>query len=140
MVALRARIHARSCVPLETHMASRDAWADTGDVPSWGSVSYLFGPLVSMACLGVLILLMRWAFSGRSRSLVQRRPRIGSPEEYGLLVRVAAPATFVEAEMIKLTLTDAGLRCTLAPTEEGPAVMVFPEDVDAARQLLEATA
>jgi hypothetical protein len=108
-------------------------------VQSWGSLSYTFGPLVAMACLGVLILLMRWAFSGRSRSLVQRRPRVGSPDEYGLLVRVARPATFVEAELIRLRLTDGGLRCTLAPTHEGPAVMVFAEDVETARRLLEAT-
>ena len=100
----------------------------------------MFGPLVSLVCLGVLILLMRWAFGGRGRSLVQRRPRIGSPDEYGLLVRIAAPRTFVEAEMIRLRLTNGGLRATLAPTNEGPAVMVFSEDATAARRLLEAGA
>ncbi|MFN8079202.1 MAG: hypothetical protein U0Q19_06525 [Kineosporiaceae bacterium] len=107
-------------------------------MPSWGSASFMFGPLVSMICLGVLILLMRWAFGSRGRSLVQRRPRVGSPEEYGLLVRIAAPPTFIEAEMIRLRLTDGGLRATVAPTSEGPAVMVFTEDVTAARRLLEA--
>ena len=30
-------------------------------------------------------------------------------------------------------LVDAGLRATLAPTTEGPAVMVFPEDAKTAR-------
>ena len=43
-----------------------------------------------------------------------------------------------QAEMIRLRLTDGGLRATVAPTSEGPAVMVFTEDVTAARRLLEA--
>ncbi len=107
-------------------------------MPSWGSASFMFGPLVSLVCLGVLIMLMRWAFGGPRRSLVQRRPQIGSPEEYGLLVRVASPATFMEAEMIRLRLSDGGLRATLAPTDQGPAVMVFSEDALAARRLLDA--
>lgn len=102
----------------------------------WGGWQYLFGPVVSFAMLGVMVLLLRWAF-GRGRSLVARRSTVGSPQEYGLLVRVASPATFVEAEMIRLHLVEAGLRATLAPTTEGPAVMVFSEDASAARRMLD---
>ena len=36
------------------------------------------------------MLLLRWAFSS-GHSLVERRPDIGSPEQYGLLVAVAEP-------------------------------------------------
>ena len=101
----------------------------------WGSYSYAFGPLVSFAVVGVFALLLRWAF-GRNRSLVERRVSSGDPGEYGLLVRVAAPSTFVEAEVLRRKLLDAGVRATLAPTTDGPAVMVFPQDLKAARLVL----
>jgi hypothetical protein len=35
-------------------------------------------------------------------------------------------------------LVDAGLRATLAPTTDGPRVLVFPEDVKNARLVLRA--
>jgi hypothetical protein len=101
----------------------------------WGSYSFAFGPLVAMAAVGVLALLLRWAFSS-GHSLVERRPEVGSPEQYGLLVPIAEPPTFVEAEIVRRRLSEAGLRATLAPTTEGPRVLVFPEDVKAARLVL----
>lgn len=104
---------------------------------SWGSLSYVFGPLLAFLALGVLVLLLRWTFSG-GRSLVEKRPQAGSHTEYGLLVRVAAPPTFVEAEILRRRLLDAGLRATLAPAIEGPAVLVFPEDEKNARLVLRA--
>ena len=58
---------------------------------SLGGWEYLFGPAVSFVVVGVLVLLLRWAF-GRGRSLVEKRSTSGTPQEYGLLVRVAAPA------------------------------------------------
>jgi hypothetical protein len=104
-------------------------------VLGWGSFSYAFGPVMAFLALGVLVLLLRWTF-GPSKSLVERRSRSGDPTQYGLLVRVAAPATFVEAEVMRRQLEGAGLRATLAPTTEGPAVMVFPEDLKAAKVVL----
>jgi hypothetical protein len=101
----------------------------------WGSFSYASGPLLALGAVGVLTLLLRWAFSSGT-SLVERRPTIGSPSEYGLLVPVAEPPTFVEAEIMRRRLSDAGLRATLAPTTEGPRVLVFPEDVKVARLVL----
>ncbi len=103
----------------------------------WGSFSYAFGPLLAFGALGVLVLLLRWAF-GHGGSLVERRPAPGSPQEYGLLVPVAEPATFVEAEIIRRRLVGAGLRATLAPTTHGPTVMVFPDDLQTARLVLRA--
>lgn len=101
-------------------------------------MSFMFGPLVALLFVGILILLLRWAFA-HGHSLVERRSRPGSPQEYGLLVRVAAPPTFVEAEIIRRRLVDAGVRATLAPTNEGPAVMVFAKDERIARSLLDGT-
>ena len=106
-------------------------------MPSWGSYSFLFGPLVALLLVALLTLLLRWTF-GRGRSLVQRRPMAGGADEYGLLVPVAEPATFVEAELIRRRLVDVGIRATLAPTTEGPRVMVFGADAPAARAHLAA--
>jgi len=104
-------------------------------MPTWGSLSFAFGPVIAFAALGVLVLLLRWAFSHHG-SLVARRPRSGAPEDYGMLVAVASPSTFVEAEVIRRHLEGAGVRATLAPTTSGPAVMVFPDDAPAARLAL----
>ncbi len=104
---------------------------------SWGSYSYLFGPLASFGVVGLLVLLLRWAFA-RGGSLVERRPAPGRADDYGLLVPVAAPATYVEAELARLKLADAGLRVNLARTVDGPRVMVFREDEAQARRLLAA--
>jgi len=106
-------------------------------VASGSSLSYLFGPLTAFAVVGVLMLLLRWAFGGRSTSLVARRPATGHSGDYGLLVPVASPATFVEGEMLRRTLEDAGIRATLVPTEDGPRVMVFPDSERVARAILE---
>nr|WP_205709115.1 hypothetical protein [Kineococcus siccus] len=89
-----------------------------------------------MVVVAVLVLLLRWTFS-HGRSVVERRPERGSSEEYGLLEVVSAPSTFVEAEVQRRTLADAGIRATLAPTTEGPRVMVFPDQVGLARQVLD---
>ncbi len=101
-----------------------------------GNLSYLFGPLTAFAVVGLLMLLLRWAFSGRSTSLVARRPVAGRTGEYGLLVPVASPATFVEGELLRRRLEDAGLRATLVSTAEGPRVMVFPESERVARAII----
>lgn len=107
-------------------------------MPDWQSYSYLFGPVVAFGMVGVLALVLRWAF-GHGRSLVASRPRQGRADEYGLLVPVADPATFVEAEVVRRRLQDAGVRATLAPTTDGPRVLVFPRDEKAARALLRST-
>ena len=93
--------------------------------------------LLALAVLGVLVLLLRWAFtdSGRS-SVVARRPRAGHSDEYGLLVAISAPGTYIEAEMSCRRLEMAGIRATLVRTSDGPRVMVFREQETLARQLL----
>lgn len=116
-------------------MRGRPAPLTLASMTGWGSFSYAFGPVLAFGVVGVLALLLRWAF-GHGRSLVERRPQQGSPAEYGLLVPIAEPRTFVEAELMRRHLSEAGLRATLAPTTEGPKVMVFPDDVKSARLVL----
>ena len=106
-------------------------------MPAWESYSYAFGPLVSFGLLIVLVLLLRWTFS-HGRSLVSRRPETGAEDEYGLLTAVARPSTFVEAELLRQRLIEHGIRATLAPTTDGPRVMVFPADAAIAGEVLRA--
>jgi hypothetical protein len=40
--------------------------------------------------MGLLILVLRWAYSSKKDTLLSARPRTGTPDEYGLLVSVAA--------------------------------------------------
>ena len=105
-------------------------------MPSWNSYSPLYGQLVAFAAVGVLALILRWAYSGSGRSLVERIARPGAEDEYGLLVAIASPATYIEGEMMRQTLTDAGFRATLANTKEGPRLMVFRQDERDARRVL----
>jgi hypothetical protein len=99
-------------------------------VPDWRSY------LISLLVLGVLALLLRWAFGGRSRSLVERRARQGHDDEYGLMVAVASPGTFVEGEVARQRLLDAGIRASLVTTSDGPRLMVLEPDQERARQVL----
>jgi hypothetical protein len=95
--------------------------------------------VIAISVLGVLVLLLRWAYGGSGRSsLVERRPAVGRSSEYGLLVAISAPGTYVEGEMSRQRLEEAGIRATLVTTADGPRVMVFREDETVARQLLTA--
>lgn len=105
-----------------------------GDVTG-NSYSYAIGPVLAFAGLGILILLLRWAFS-RGHSVVAAPPKRGTAEEYGLLIPVAHPGSYVEGEIVRRQLEEAGIRATLAQTLEGPRVMVWPADADAARTCL----
>ena len=95
--------------------------------------------LLAVAALGVLVMLLRWAYSGSGRSsLVERRPAVGHSSEYGLLVAISAPGTYIEGEISCRRLEQAGIRATLVTTADGPRVMVFRENESLARQLLAA--
>ena len=104
-------------------------------MPAWNSFSFAFGPLVAVVLIGVFVVILRWAFS-RGGSLIAAAPRPGTSEEYGLLVPIAAPATYVEGEVLRRRLEDSGVRANLATTLEGPMVMVWPSDEQRARDVL----
>ena len=98
-------------------------------------LSFMYGPLVAFIGIGVLALLLRWAF-GRGGSLIARPPRPGSPQEYGLLIPVASPRDSREAEAWRTALEAAGVRATLAETVDGPRLLVFAVDESRARDIL----
>ena len=99
-------------------------------MPDWRSYA------IAVLMVALLVLLLRWAFSGRSRSLVERRTVQGAETDYGLMVSIAAPGTFVDGEMSRLRLTDAGIRASLVTTTDGPRLMVFADDEAEARRVL----
>lgn len=103
---------------------------ETVAVPDWSAL------ITSVAVVGVLAVLLRWAYGGRSRSLVERRPRQGGAGDYGLMVAVAAPGTFIEGEVSRQRLETAGIRARLVTTNDGPRLMVLEEDASRARRLL----
>ncbi len=95
--------------------------------------------LLAVSVLGVLVLLLRWAYGGsKQSSLVERRPAVGHSSEYGLLVAISAPGTYIEGELSRQRLEDAGIRASVVTTADGPRVMVFREDETVARQVLAA--
>ena len=104
-------------------------------MPAWNSFSFAFGPIVAAVLVGLFALILRWAFR-RGTSVVAAPPRRGSDDEYGLLVPVASPATFVEGEILRRRLEDQGVRANLASTLDGPRVMVFQVDEHRALQVL----
>ncbi|QMU79144.1 hypothetical protein GXW83_28985 [Streptacidiphilus sp. PB12-B1b] len=91
--------------------------------------------VLPFAVVGVIIVLYRWAARG-GRSFVPRVPRPGSPDEYGLLVPVAAPADDAEALRLGALLDRAGVRNTLVRTTHGLRIMVWGDQAPQARSLL----
>lgn len=106
-----------------------------GTVPSWGSFSYAFGPLVALAGMVVMVLILRWAFA-RGQSVVAPAPQPGDPLDYGMLVPIAEPASVAEAQRMRATLRAAGIPAAVTETTEGLRVMVWPNDAVRAEQVL----
>ncbi|MFJ1704236.1 hypothetical protein [Kitasatospora sp. NPDC088346] len=100
------------------------------------AVHPLVALLISLGAVAVLVLLMQWTYR-RGSSLVARRPHAGNPDEYGLLVTVAAPADAAEAARLGGLLTAAGVRHNLVDTTAGARLMVWPGDVERARAALD---
>jgi hypothetical protein len=95
------------------------------------------GPMVAVLVVGVFVLILRWAYSSKPTTLLSKPTRPGAPDEYGLLVSVAAPASAEEGAYIRDRLEAAGFRVTLAETHSGLHVLVWPADAGRARAALD---
>ena len=115
-------------------MAHVRHWQHDGIVSN--PFSYLFGPIVAFLAIGVLVVVLRWAFNSRKTSVVAAAPKAGSQDEYGVLVPVASPPSYIDGEILRRRLEDAGIKANLANTLDGPRVMVWPKDEERARQTL----
>jgi hypothetical protein len=105
---------------------------------SSGHVSW--APFVAFAVVGVLILVLRWAYSARRDSLLSAPVHRGRENEYGLLVPVAAPRSETGGVRARQRLEAAGIKATLTRTESGLRLLVFPDDAEAARRILDGDA
>ena len=56
-------------------------WQHDGAVGN--SFSYLFGPIVAFLAIGVLVVVLRWAFNSRKTSLVAAAPKAGAKTNTG---------------------------------------------------------
>ncbi len=83
----------------------------------------------------ILIPLLRWTFS-RGKSHVARPAKSGNSDEYGLLVPVSRPANFIEGEMERQKLVESNIRANLVQAKDGIALLVFPEELSAAKAIL----
>jgi hypothetical protein len=104
-------------------------------VAGWGSYSYAFGPVVAVVVLGVLVLVLRWAFR-RGQSVVATDGRPGPPTDYGVLVPVAHPHSADEGRAIAAFLQRQGIACTVAHTTAGLRVLVWPTQSARAGEVL----
>ncbi|MGQ0842891.1 MAG: hypothetical protein ACT4QF_02030 [Sporichthyaceae bacterium] len=106
-------------------------------MPTWHGATYLWSPIAALAVVGVLILVLRWAYSDRKDSLLARRTRVGNDGEYGLLVVVARPTSAASGEDMRRRLAAVGIRGTLTTTTNGLRLMVFPDQLTRAKEVLD---
>ena len=103
---------------------------------TWGSTTYLLVPILVGSGLFVLILFLRWAYSPKKTSLIQRPSKASFKDDYGVLVPIANPSKYAIGEQLRLELLSKNIKATLAFTLEGPQLMVWPKDETEARKLI----
>ena len=114
-------------------------------VPLVGSswVDYVYIPLLSAAVVLLLALVLRWSMPSRSRqsrsSQSRSKPRGSRVADVrqGLLIGVASTDT-AEAERIRARLLAAGIHATSRAVATRTQVLVWPDDIDTALQIVAA--
>lgn len=92
--------------------------------------SYLWGPVMVLAVVGVLALVLRWIY-GTARPVPPPR----DDGDFGLLRELAIVRGQGEANALRAVLGDSGIRSTTVPPGLGAVVvMVFAADLDRARR------
>jgi hypothetical protein len=105
-------------------------------MPDSAGPSLFWAPFVAFGVVGVLALILRWAWSGRKDSLLSTPARSGAEGDYGLLVPVAVPRDAQDGQRLAQQLDEHGVRNTLTTTTSGLRLLVFPDDLANARQIL----
>ena len=101
---------------------------------------YLVGPLIAVGLVGLLGAVfwrmgLQWTVARDEAA--DGLAIFGEPDDYGLLCPAAVTDEPEEAEEIRLLLADAGIRATRAVRNDARiAVLVFPEELEAARRLV----
>lgn len=98
---------------------------------------YFLFPVVTLALIGTMILLLRWAFSGKKSSLVRRNEHYPADRDtFGLLVNVHTTTTYADARRTVARLGERRIKATAARTTDGWSVYVWPADESTARAIL----
>lgn len=99
--------------------------------PPPSSLHYTVGPIVALVVVLLIIVFLRWAFNQGP----QHDP-FATAEPTGLLQAVATVPDRPKALALRAVLSDAGIRSTVREVSgRGAEVLVFPADVDRAREL-----
>ena len=115
-------------------MAALREEAETGSVPDASArIWVILGGLLLMA---VVVVALRWTFGTDRQVPTARLADPDDPEAFGLLEEVSRVPGAVAAEVLQGRLAAAGIRATLS--RDGPAyrILVFPDDLKAARVVL----
>jgi hypothetical protein len=100
------------------------------------ALDYFIGPFAVLIPFGLLVLVLRWAFSSGG-SLVRRvDTRPADPRTFGLLTAVHTTKAYADARALVDKLISAQIRSTAARTTDGWTVYVWPKDVAAAQELI----
>ena len=100
--------------------------------------SVLFGGLLLMA---VIMLLLRWTFGTGKNVPAARLHDPDDPTGLGLLEEVSRVTGPTAAEVLRGRLAAAGIRATVSRADDAPSgaayrILVFPDDLKAARVVL----
>ena len=93
----------------------------------------LFTTVVVFAMLTLLVIVLRWTYSGGGRPAP---PDPVAPDDFGLLTPLAVVETAEEAQRLRALLADAGIRATRTVGSDGRhRVLVFSVEIDRARKV-----
>ncbi|MEV0681911.1 hypothetical protein AB0I60_35860 [Actinosynnema sp. NPDC050436] len=95
------------------------------------AVTALTQTLLLVVVLGVLALLLRWAFGNDRRAVPDY-----TGDDFGLLSEVAVVPTPEAARVLAQRLRDAGIKTTVATRGDLHRLLVFPADAANAKLLL----
>jgi hypothetical protein len=96
-------------------------------------VPFSYDLLVALAVVGVLALVLRWAYPA------DRPPPAAfhTGDDYGLLTEIVADTSAPDARRYVARLRDAGIRATVTTDRAGRArILVFPVDAERARSVI----
>jgi hypothetical protein len=95
--------------------------------------AYLLGPGIALVVVGLLALVLRWAYGGERPSPAA----LNADPDLGLLTEVATVPDTPTGRQLRALLSDAGIRSTLSTDRAGRLrVLVFEPDAERARRLL----
>ena len=108
--------------------------AHTGGVPLSSNVEFLVAPLLAVLVVGLLALVLRWAFGNGGG--VRATPKPGSPGDHGLLMPMLTVRDPQRAAQLVATLRAQGVRASLSGPPGRQLLLVWPTEVNRAAELL----